>query len=219
MPRARTTRHNGPVRRLRLRLLICAAVVATAALAGCSDPSPTPDTTEQTTSSSGEPAPSESATASTTQDTTDAAPEPPVYGVGSPTGGAISACVDNLGSPLSMITVLTAIDPITIDDLTVEADGATYDGEILDAFVLPFGGGLGGLTLDDYPPDDPTGEREDAAGYELETGTSVLIGVGLATDEPTDAPLALVVDYTDAAGNTGSVTAPHTLALQDRCAS
>jgi len=209
------------VRRHRLSFLICAAVAA--ALAGCSDPSPTTpatDQADQTTSASAEPAPSESTTSSTGPDTTDGAAEPPVYGVGTSTGGSISACVDiAAGSPVSMITVLTAVDTITIDDLTVEAAGATYDGEILDAFVLPFGGGLGGLTIDDYPPDDPTGEREDAAGYELEAGTSVLIGVGLATDEPTDAPLALVVDYTDAVGNAGSVTAPHTLALQDRCAS
>jgi hypothetical protein len=202
--------------------LICAAAIAVVALAGCSDPSPGSPASEQTSSSSAEPADptTEAATGSTTSDTTDAAPEPPVFGVGTSGGGTISACVDiDAGSAVSMITVLTAVDTITIDDLTVEADGAPYDGDILDAFVLPFGGGPGGLTIDDYPPDDPTGERQDATGHELEAGTTVMIGVGLATDEPTEAPVSLVVDYTDAVGNAGTATAPHTLTLQSRCAS
>jgi len=220
-PRA-DAHHNGRVRSLRLGVALLAA--SAALLAGCTDPSPgrtdpseapsseTSEPSEPTSESTEPEEPSESATEA-------GAPEPPVFGT-SPTqpGGAATACVaDALGVPLTFSTVLTAADPITLDDLTLEPRDAGAEIEILDAYVLPFSGGAGGLAVGDYPPADPGAAREDVGGYPLAAGETVVVGVGVSAQDPTT--MEFVLTYRGDDGIVGTLTAPHEVSIAQACTS
>lgn len=216
----REPHHNERVRPLRLGIALIAA--SAALLAGCSDPSPEiSDPTEAPPSETSE-APSESADPEEPSDSaTEAAElEPPVFGTspGQP-GGAATACVeDALGAPLTFSTVLTAADAITLDGLVLDPEaGSPDDIETLDAYVLPFGGGAGGLSVGDYPPADPSSAREDVGEYELGAGETVIVGVGVSAQTPTT--MRFVLTYRGADDVEQTLTAQHEVSIAQTCTS
>lgn len=145
------------------------------------------------------------------------APEPPVFGTmpGRP-GGSASACVQQtLGTPITFSTVLTSTDAIVLEALTVESSPDDADIEILDAYVLPFEGGAGGLAVGDYPPADPHAAREDAKGFELGAGESVTVGVGVTVENPTT--MTLVLTYQGADEVSRTLTSQHELTIAETC--
>ncbi|WP_420114206.1 hypothetical protein [Pseudactinotalea sp.] len=208
------------MRSLRLGVALAASALL---LVGCTDPSPDlPDPTDGPTSdtsetSSQEPPTEDPSTEAT--ETTDAAgePEPPVFGTAAnQSAGAATACVaDALGAPLTFSTVLTATDAITLDDLTLETEDPASEVEILDAYVLPFTGGAGGLSVGDYPPADPSSAREDVGEYELDAGDTVIVGVGVTAQNPTTMTFVLTFHGADDVERT--LTGQHEVTISDVC--
>lgn len=183
-------------------------------LAGCTDPSPDTTTAEPSTASSTS---EEQSTEPTTQATTSDATAP-IFGTPSNPGGGGSVCPMAEGSiQATLSTVLTATSPITLESVTLAPESP--DVEILDEFVLPYDGGLGGLTFGDYPPDDREGERSDAAGYQLDSGETVTIGVGFdIAEDPAPATLTLGITYKFAgSGDTEELESLNTLVLDEDC--
>lgn len=201
------------------RLGIALLAASAALLAGCTDPSPdVADPTGAPTSESSEP-PSSTAEPDepTTEPTTASEPEPPVFGTaaGQP-GGAATACVeDGLGAALTFSTVLTADDAITLDDLTLEPASATTPVDILDAYVLPFSGGAGGLAVGDYPPADPNAAREDVGEYPLGASETVIVGVGVTAQAPTT--MTFVLTYHGADDVERTLAAQHEVTIAASC--
>ena len=200
------------MRRLRLTVLLASAAIV--ALAGCTDPSPDAPTAQETSSSI---APSEDASTEPSTETTSTEAEP-FFGSASNTGGGGTVCLDD-GEPVqaTLSTVLTASTPITIDSVTLTP--ASPDVEIVDQFVLPYDGGLGGLTFGDYPPDDRDGERADAAGYQLDSSETITIGVGFEiAEDPGAADMTLGITYKFAgSGDTEELESTYGLVLADDC--
>ncbi|GAB2603970.1 hypothetical protein [Pseudactinotalea suaedae] len=203
-----------------LRLGVALLAASAALLTGCTDPSPAldepsePPSSETSEGTSESPEPEEPSESATEADE----PAPPVFGT-SPTqpGGAATACVaDALGAPLTFSTVLTAADPITLDDLTLDPQNAA-EIEILDAYVLPFSGGAGGLAVGDYPPADPGAAREDVGGYPLAAGETVTVGVGVSAQSPTT--MEFVLTYRGADGDVRTLTAQHEVSIAQTCTS
>lgn len=203
-----------------LRLGVALVAASAALLAGCTDPSP--DVPEPTDNPSSEAPEADSPTASdepSTEETeaaTAAVPEPPVFGTApNQPGGAATACVaDALGAPLTFSTVLTAADEITLDNLTLEP-ATSGDVEILDAYVLPFTGGAGGLAVGDYPPADPSSAREDVGEYVLGAGETIIVGVGVTATSPATMGFVLSYHGTDDVGRT--LTGQHEVTIADVC--
>lgn len=144
--------------------------------------------------------------------------QPPILGTATNPGGGGSVCLDD-GDAMeaTLSTVLTAVTPITIDSVTLAPSAP--DIEILDQFVLPYDGGLGGLTFGDYPPDDREGEREDAVGHALAAGETITIGVGFSIAEnPGPAEMTLGITYKAAgSGDTEQLESSYQLILADDC--
>lgn len=209
---------NGSVRSLRLGVALVAA--SAALLAGCTDPSPDlPDPTDEPSSETSEAASTDASdepSAEETEEATAAAPEPPVFGTApNQPGGAATACVaDALGAPLTFSTVLTAADEITLDTLTLEPT-AGDDVEILDAYVLPFTGGAGGLAVGDYPPADPSSAREDVGEYVLGAGETVIVGVGVTAASPTT--MGFVLSFHGADDIDRTLIGQHEVTIADVC--
>ena len=216
---AAATDQNGRVRSPRLGVALIAACAAL--LAGCTDPSPDldgtgEDATSSAASESAEALPSEDeSTAEPTEEST-TEPAAPVFGPSADQpGGAASACVPALDTPLTFSTVLTAIDTITLDGLTLEPANAEAEIEILDAYVLPFSGGAGGLAVGDYPPSDPTSARDDVGEYLLEAGETIVVGVGVTAQTP--ASMRFVLTYHGGDGAERTLAASHEVTIADSC--
>lgn len=201
----------------RLRLIVLLAASATLALAGCTDPSPDTPTAAPTTSS---PSPSTEATTEASEDaSTEVAEIDPIFGTAQNTGtGGASLCLDHGdASESTLSTVLTAGSAITIESVTLTP--ASPDIEILDQYVLPYEGGLGGLTIGSYPPDDRDGDREDAVGRELAAEETVIIGIGVAIAEsaqPSDMELGISYSFSGS-GDTEELGSGYRLIIAEDC--
>lgn len=206
--------HNGRVRRLRLTVLLAAS--AALVLGGCTDPSPETSPTASDTPTAT--APSEDSTTDASTEATTEAESEPFFGVPNNPSGGSSVCPMVDGSiQATLSTVLTATSPITLESVTLEPESP--DVEMLDQFVLPYDGGLGGLTFGDYPPDDRNGQRSDAAGYQLDAGETITIGVGFEiAEDPTPTTMTLGITYMFAgSGDTEDLESVNTLVLDEDC--
>lgn len=209
---------------VRTRLLALTAAAGLALLTACTDPapdggevgSPTPEASATPSDDTDTPADDATSEASTDEDEPAQAP---VFAANAADNAVnIASCVpDAFGEELSYLTVLTAIDDVTIADVTAASDSGVGAYEVLDAFVLPFTSGGAGTTIAPFPPEDPTAERQDADGYLLAAGTTVLVGLGVTASGPDPVTLSLAVAYDGGDGAVETTTSTATLTLADTC--
>lgn len=207
---------------VRTRLLALSAVAGLALLAGCTDPAPSgSDDGSASPTDDASATPSDTDTPADTE-TSPGSSEPAQAPVFAPSATAnavnISSCVpEAFGEELSYLSVLTAIDDVTIADVTAASDSGVGAYEVLDAFVLPLSAGGAGTTIAPFPPEDPAGERQDADGYVLTADTTVLVGLGVTAAGPDPVTLSLAVAYEGGDGAVETTTSTASLTLADRC--